>query len=135
MSPEPHDQPAEQPRTRRRWWLFAIPAVLVVAGVAWLAVALLTPGTFTVQGEVSIYPTCGGDLAVGGQVAILNRASEPLAVGSLAQGPEDACHRTFVVPDVPAGEDLYGVRVGGERRDVLWKTEAELRQGVSLSIG
>lgn len=139
MSPEQQDQqPVEEPRPhrrRRRWWLLAVPAVVVVAGVAWLVVALLTPSTFTVNGEVSIYPTCGGDVAVGGQVVILDKASEPLAVGSLAQAPGSACKRTFSVPGVPAGEETYGVRVGDEQRGVVWHSEAELRGGVHLKIG
>jgi hypothetical protein len=133
MSFDQHSQPDQRPR--RRWWLLVIPAVVVVAGAVWLTVALLTPDRFTVHGDVKISPTCGGDLAIGGQVAILNRASEPLAVGTLTEVPEGSCERRFSIPDVPGGEPLYGVRVGSEERGVVWKSEAELRDGVSLSIG
>lgn len=135
MSFDQQNQQRAQPQPRRRWWLIAVPAIAVVAGLVWLAVALLMPDRFTVNGELTAKSRCGGDIAIGGQVAILNRASEPLAVGRLAQGPGGTCKRTFTVSDVPAGEDLYGVRVGSDDRGVVWKSETELRNGVSLTIG
>jgi hypothetical protein len=134
MSPEPHDQqPAEQPKPRRRWWLIAVPAVLVAGGAVWLVVALLTPGTFTVEGQLKFRTNCDNE---GVQVEILDRESNPLAVGKLVEDKRNPCLVSFTVPNVPAGEDLYGVRVGdGRLGGVMWKTEAELRSGEGLTTG
>lgn len=134
MSPELDSHPADSPR--RRWWPIAAVVAVVLVGAAGLTMWLLTPGTLTVNAEVSINNGCtSDDLAEGAQVEILDSASKVLAVGKLAAVGDSACKRTFVVPDVPVGEDLYGVRVGREERGLLWKTEAELRSGLSLTIG
>lgn len=127
---EHQDHQPEQPRPRRRWWLIAIPAVAVAAGVAWLVVALLTPDTFTVEGTLKVRTNCNGN---GAQIEILNRESQPLAVGKLVADQRNPCLMAFSVPDVPSGEDLYGVRVGNGKLGVVWNSEAELRDGINLA--
>jgi hypothetical protein len=130
MSFDQHNQPDQRPR--RRWWLFAVPAVVVAAGAVWLAVALLTPDQFTVDGTLKLRTNCAAD---GVQVEIIDRESQPLAVGKLVENPANPCELSFTVADVPDGEPLYGVRVGSEERGTVWKSEAELRDGISLKIG
>ena len=138
MSSDQQDQQStEEPRPRRRWWLIAISIVVALAGVAWGAVWLLTPDRFTVNGSVELkYPCTGAgysDVRDGAQVEIVNKGNEVIGVGRLA--PYVPCSWSFYVNDVPAGEDLYGVRVGNQARGVLWKTETEARKVVSLTLG
>lgn len=68
------------------------------------------------------------DIRSGAQVEVINQKNEVLAVGNLDNtGPD--CQFWSLIKGVPAGEKLYGVKVGNANRGVIWKTEDEARGG------
>lgn len=92
---------------------------------------------FDVSGTLTIREDrCGSDgfsdIHNGAQVQVTNGAGEILGVGRLRQG--SSCEFAFTVPDVPPGENLYGVRVGNAFRGTVWGSEKQARDGVSLRL-
>jgi hypothetical protein len=75
-------------------------------------------------------------ISAGANVVVSDPSGTTIAVGALSTGssvtPGD-CHFTFTIPDVPAGKGFYGVAV--THRGVVQYSEAQARQGVSLSLG
>jgi hypothetical protein len=139
--------PYGPPPKRRRLGLIiglAIAGALVLAGVGLAAVYVGvdrgalpgTPGSFNVTGSLTIN---GGDcdsigysdLHDGTEVTLVDERGTVLAVADLAQTA--TCSFDFSFDKVPVGRQFYGVTIS--HRGTLHYTEAQLRQGIELSIG
>ncbi|TCO52396.1 hypothetical protein [Actinocrispum wychmicini] len=105
---------------------------------------LVKPTSFaaTVYMEVHVgaYGRCEGggysDISAGSQVEIVNQKNEVLAHGTLARSSETTkCAFSASVTDIPAGEKMYGAKMGNANRGVIWKNETEARNGWALSLG
>ncbi|GLZ29758.1 hypothetical protein Lesp02_19480 [Lentzea sp. NBRC 105346] len=133
---------AEQPKARRRWPVFLVGAVLLLAagGIGFglgRATVQNNSEAFAVTGTIDV-PKCQSsgydDVRVGAQVVITNQQNAVLGATSLkAKG---VCLFEFSIPEIPSGERMYGVHVGNSNRGIIWKTEAEARsEGFHLTLG
>ncbi len=83
--------------------------------------------------------TAGGftDIQPGAQVVVTDATSKTLAIGSLDFGKPSAdnrsCEWAFVVKDVPAGHDFYGVEVA--KRGRLQYPADRLAAPLALTLG
>jgi hypothetical protein len=79
------------------------------------------------------------DIAAGAEVDVLDSAGKVLGIGNLqtpAIGDDaESCSYAFTVAAVPAGQKIYGVRVGNTARGVVHFTEAQLFDGPELTLG
>ncbi len=138
--------PATPPRGRRTGLYLGLAAAIVVllAGIGVGGYALLArsgtslpghPAKITVNGSLIITGGCDsfgyGDIKAGTQVVITDEHQTTLGVGQLTTA--GTCRWTFQVPGVPAGKSFYGVTIS--HRGTIQYTEAQLRQGVQLSLG
>lgn len=148
-----HQGPPPQPpaRGRRLWPIIlavALGAVIIASGAggaAWWFL-LRAEEKITVDGTFLIHDsglengeTCWGDggysdIAPGTQVTVTNEAGTVLAIGKLGTGSGTilGCSFSFTV-EVEAGHKFYGFEVS--RRGTVRYTEAEIRDGVELSLG
>lgn len=125
---------------------FTVDGTLALSGRIDL-LAMAGAGTSTV-GEINLASdgTCYGeneyaDIKAGAQVVVADEAGKTLALGTLGGGtsPTDptgtrtTCTFDIDVPDVPGGEKFYRVTVSS--RDAEQYTEAQLKAGLTLSIG
>lgn len=141
-----------------RTLIISFASLIVVAAVAIVLVLTLGGGaapaasqSFTVKGTMYVSDCSSpgfGDLLPGAQVQVTSQDGKVLGVGELKRSfevtptqvlhPSDIvaiCTSTFSVPNVPTGKDLYGIHIGNGNRGVIWKSAAEVQQGVALSIG
>jgi hypothetical protein len=126
------------------WWLIAAGVVLLLAGGVTLGALVYlgktpvsVPGVshFTVNGDLQIVGgDCGGlgygDITTGTEVTLTDDSGKVISVGQLMGA--SACKWTFTLADVPAGGKFYGITIS--HRGTLHYTEAQLRQGVHLSL-
>lgn len=128
---------------RRVWLAVAIGAALLVAGGVYL---LVRPTTFDAQGALrlqdpeTVRAGCAGqggygDIRVGAQVVVTDAAEKTVGIGRLDAFANKGlyCEYSFVVRDVPAGLEFYGVEVS--KRGRVQYSEEQLRTGVTLSLG
>ncbi|MDX8145196.1 hypothetical protein SK854_24005 [Lentzea sp. BCCO 10_0061] len=99
-----------------------------------------SPNAFTVSGSMTVNGSCGSggyaDIALGGQVEIVNQDNEVLGVGTLQTGAGARCSFRFTVSGIPEGERLYGAKIGNANRGVIWKSQQEARtEGFHLTLG
>lgn len=57
----------------------------------------------------------------------------PLTAEGFSDSPGMSVYRFAV--SVPAGQDRYGIAIGGPNRGTLWETEAEMRNGPQVTLG
>lgn len=115
----------------------ALPAIAVLVLFGGVAAWTYLFDDFDLSGTLTIRSDrCGSDgfsdIRDGAQVQVTDDANKVLAVGRLRQ--TDTCEFAFTVPDVPPGEDLYGVKVGNAFRGSVWGTEDQARAGVTLRL-
>ncbi|RSM76598.1 hypothetical protein DL991_25775 [Amycolatopsis sp. WAC 01375] len=146
----------------RRAVFVALASLVVIAAVA-VTLVLATssnkqpgaddkePATFTLKGTLYVAQCTSsgyGDLLPGAQVEVKDQSGEVLGVGTVqisdavanrrsgeVLDPNAVCTRMFSVANVPTGRKMYGVHIGNNNRGVIWKPEAEAKQGFELSIG
>jgi hypothetical protein len=95
---------------------------------------------FTITGTMTVLGRCGSggytDIELGSQVEIVNQDNKVLAVTNLQAGSGGACSFKFTVIGVPAGERLYGAKIGNANRGVIWHSEQEAKlEGFHLTLG
>ncbi|VVJ15240.1 Uncharacterised protein [Amycolatopsis camponoti] len=153
----PQPEPVPPPVSRsRKPLVFVVGGVVAVAIAAVVAVVLMTSGSTSVNGTLSLLcdmqctkSTADGydgytDLSNGSQVTLVNESGRVVATTELHRTPGEETKIvdgmwvrtfTFTFADVPSAE-RYGVHVGNSNRGTLWKDadEAE-RAGFQLSIG
>jgi type 1 fimbria pilin len=102
--------------------------------------------TITVRGAVLVRSACDdpssgySDIRSGGAVKITDASGETVALGELSTGAFQevapyGCRYAFVVADVPAGHEFYGVQVGREGRGEMTVSAAEAGAPLELSLG
>lgn len=143
--PSPVGTPNPRVLKRRTGLIVALAVIgaLVLAGgagtgvwfVARHGVPAVVPSTFDVHGTLVIQDDCTSlgysDIGTGTQVTVTDESGTVLGIGDLGQ--QGQCRWSFLVLNVPAGHRFYGVGIG--RRGTIQYTEAQLRAGVSLSLG
>lgn len=105
-------------------------------------------GRFTTHGSLSLTSrsireendgSCSGtdgakELTAGAQVKVSDASGTTIAIGHLDDGyfHSGVCTFTFIVPDIPAGKDIYGISINeGDSRQF---TSNEMRVGPSIDI-
>jgi hypothetical protein len=144
--PPDYGPPPRQPPRSRTGLYFGLAAIslILLAGVVVGGYVLLgrtgtslpgRPATFTVSGTMQITGGCAGlgygDIRAGTQVVITDEHQTTLAVGELEA--DGSCQWSFRIDKVAAGHSFYGVTIS--HRGTVQYTEAQLRQGVHLSMG
>ncbi len=151
------------PKHRIPPWAVVAIAVVVVAVVGFGAWRATTPTDMTVHGTMTLGPLafaagtgtgtdgnlvkgdpCGAtdgytDIATGAEVDVVDASGKVLGTGKLGAGTgQDAmsCVFRFTVTGVPAGQSIYGVKVGNTARGVVHFTKDQLfGDGPHLTLG
>lgn len=150
MTQEPLTQigqpPAAAPRrSGKSIWL--VVACGVVAALAAGAIYLFVrPTTFDVHGTLQLQDPetvragCVGqggysDIRVNVQVVVTDGAGKTVGIGRAEKFTNKGlfCAYEFLVRDVPAGLDFYGIEVS--KRGRVQYNEEQLRAGITLSLG
>ncbi|MFD9891657.1 hypothetical protein ACFWY9_20150 [Amycolatopsis sp. NPDC059027] len=115
-----------------RQTVLGLVAVLVVAAaiVARLVLWTSAPALFTIAGTVKA-AQCAAGPAPEVPVEVVGPDGTLLSVGTAQR---QACSTRFSVPDVPAGQGRYGIRIEGLGDQVHWKDEDESRAGVNINV-
>lgn len=131
-------------RSRRPIWLVAgiVLAVLAAGGIY----LLVRPTSFDLHGSLqlrdreTIRSACLGqggysDIRVGAQVFVTDASGKTVGIGQVENSENKGlfCDYAFVVRDVPAGLDFYGVEVS--KRGRVQYSEEQVRSGITLSLG
>ncbi|GAA4547292.1 hypothetical protein GCM10023192_63940 [Amycolatopsis samaneae] len=120
-----------------RQTVLALTAVLVVTAaiVARLVLWTSPPPLFTLAGTV--HPArCAVPPRSPAPVEVIATDGTVLGVGTARPPavPGPGCATSFAVPDVPAGQGRYGIRVSGLGEQVHWTDEDESRAGVRITV-
>lgn len=140
ITPEVETVPTVIQVNRKRLVTVLTVTAIVLAGMVALVLHFSAAKPFPIHGLLIVDGTCGtggfSDIHTGAQVELTNKKGDVLAIANLERVGGGYCKFSFDLPDVPAGEGLYGVHVGNNNRGVLWKTEDEARNhGFELSLG
>lgn len=138
-------------RTSQKWMIAGLITALIGVGLTFGTKAL-GHHSFTTRGTISLTSTTGGlgglgatcfgrggysDLASGAAVDVSDNAGKVIAIGQITGNGTtvgtSTCVLPFTVSGVPAGKRFYGVTV--THRGVVQFTEAQMKAGVSLTIG
>jgi len=139
--------------SRRRLSLLVIPFVVFSSACGPMGDGKDAPGsadsdTFTASGSIKVLSSCGygsgydeglDDVRRGAQVTVLNSRGKRVALGKLGVGTRGPgvmksiqCTYDFEIRDVPSGDPVYSLEIGGGARGAFDFRE---RQAGHLNLG
>lgn len=138
--------PAAAPRDGNKKILLIVACGVAAALAAGAIYFFVRPTTFDVHGTLQLQDPetvragCVGqggysDIKVNVQVVVTDGAGKTVGIGRAENFTNKGlfCAYEFLVPDVPAGLDFYGVEVS--KRGRVQYSEEQLRSGVTLTLG